>query len=227
MGNPILTMKAVGKRFPGVIALRGVSLEIARGEGHVLLGENGAGKSTLINLLGGVYPADEGEIIFDGERYRPRTPTDAYRAGIRVVHQELSMLSQMTVAENLLFECLPQRHGLVNYRETNRRAAALLDEVGLDVAPTMLVSRLGVAQMQLVEIAKALCYESKLLILDEPTATLTSKEVDRLFEILERLKARKVTILYIAHRLHEVYEVGDRLTVLRDGQLVATRPLAD
>src|SRR5271165_3164321 len=131
MDNPILTMKAVGKRFPGVIALRGISLEIARGEGHVLLGENGAGKSTLINLLAGLYPADEGEIIFDGVSYRPRAPTDAYRAGIRVVHQELSMLSQMTVAENLLFESLPRRHGLVNYRETNRRAAALLEEVGL------------------------------------------------------------------------------------------------
>ncbi len=226
MNNPILTMTAVGKRFPGVVALRGVSLEVARGEGHVLLGENGAGKSTLINLLAGVYPADEGEIVFDGRPYRPRTPTDAYRAGIRVVHQELSMLSQMTVAENLLFESLPQRRGLVNYRETNKRATALLEEVGLDVAPTMLVSRLGVAQMQLVEIAKALCYESKLLILDEPTATLTSKEVDRLFEILRRLKARGVTILYISHRLHEVYEIGDRVTVLRDGQLVATRPLA-
>ncbi len=226
MDNPILTMTAVGKRFPGVVALRGVSLEIARGEGHVLLGENGAGKSTLINLLGGVYRADEGEIVFDGAPYRPQTPTDAYRAGIRVVHQELSMLSQMTVAENLLFENLPQRRGLVNYRETNRRAAALLEEVGLDVAPTTLVSRLGVAQMQLVEIAKTLAFESKLLILDEPTATLTSKEVDRLFEIIRRLKARRVTILYISHRLQEVYEVGDRVTVLRDGQLVATRPLA-
>ena len=226
MDNPILTMSAVGKRFPGVVALRGVSLEIARGEGHVLLGENGAGKSTLINLLAGVYQADEGEIVFDGAPYRPRTPTDAYRAGIRVVHQELSMLSQMTVAENLLFESLPQRRGLVNYRETNRRAAALLEEVGLDVAPTTLVSRLGVAQMQLVEIAKTLAFESKLLILDEPTATLTSKEVDRLFEIIRRLKAREVTILYISHRLQEIYEVGDRVTVLRDGQLVATRPLA-
>jgi len=225
MNSPILSMKAVGKRFPGVVALRGVSLEIARAEGHVLLGENGAGKSTLINLLAGVYPADEGDIVFDGEIYRPRTPTDAYRAGIRVVHQELSMLSQMTVAENLLFESLPRRHGLVNYRETNRRAAALLDEVGLDVAPTALVSRLGVAQMQLVEIAKTLAYESKLLILDEPTATLTSKEVERLFEILRRLKSRGVTILYISHRLQEIHEIGDRVTVLRDGQLVATRPL--
>ena len=226
MDDPILTLKAVGKRFPGVVALRGVSLEIARGEAHVLLGENGAGKSTLINLLGGLYPADDGEITFDGKPYRPRTPTDAYRAGIRVVHQELSMLSHMTVAENLLFESLPQRHGLVNYRETNRRAAALLEEVGLNVAPTTVVSRLGVAQMQQIEIAKALCYESKLLILDEPTASLTSKEVERLFEILRRLKARRVTILYISHRLHEIYEIGDRVTVLRDGQLVATRPLA-
>ena len=226
MDNPILTLTGVGKRFPGVVALRGVTLEVARGEGHVLLGENGAGKSTLINLLGGVYAADEGDITFDGAPYRPRTPTDAFRAGIRVVHQELSMLTQMTVAENLMFERLPQRRGVVDYRQTNRRAAQLLDEVGLDVPPTTQVSRLGVAQMQLIEIAKTLVFESKLLILDEPTATLTSKEVDRLFDILRRLKARGVTVLYISHRLQEIGEIGDRVTVLRDGQLVATRPLA-
>ncbi|HXZ15358.1 MAG TPA: sugar ABC transporter ATP-binding protein, partial [Roseiarcus sp.] len=226
MNDPILTLTGVGKRFPGVVALRGVSLEVMRGEGHVLLGENGAGKSTLINLLGGVYAADEGEIVFDGEPYRPRTPTDAFRAGIRVVHQELAMLMEMTVAENLMFERLPQRRGVVDYRETNRRAAELLEEVGLDVAPTTLVARLGVAQMQLIEIAKTLAFESKLLILDEPTATLTSKEVDRLFDILRRLKGRGVTILYISHRLQEIGEIGDRVTVLRDGQLVATRPLA-
>ena len=224
--NPILTLTGVGKRFPGVVALRGVSLEVAPGEGRVLLGENGAGKSTLINLLAGVYAADEGEIAFDGKPYRPRTPTDAFRAGIRVVHQELSMLMQMTVAENLMFERLPQRRGMVDYRETNRRAAQLLEEVGLDVSPTTQVARLGVAQMQLIEIAKTLAFESKLLILDEPTATLTSKEVDRLFEILRRLKARGVTIVYISHRLQEIGEIGDRVTVLRDGQLVATRPLA-
>jgi ribose transport system ATP-binding protein len=225
MDSVILKLKAVGKKFPGVIALRDVSLEIQRGEAHVLLGQNGAGKSTLINLLAGIYLADEGEIVFDDKPYRPRTPLDAYRAGIRVVHQELSMLSQLTVAENLLFENLPQRHGLVNYREMNRRAAELLKEVGLDVAPNIPVSRLGVAQMQLVEIAKALCYDSKLLILDEPTATLTSKEVERLFEILRKLKSKGVTILYISHRLHEIYDIGDNVTVLRDGQVVATRPL--
>jgi ribose transport system ATP-binding protein len=226
MNNPILTMTGVGKRFPGVVALRGVTLEVARGEGHVLLGENGAGKSTLINLLAGVYTADEGEIVFDGQPYRPGAPTDAFRAGIRVVHQELSMLTQMTVAENLMFERLPQRRGVVDYRQTNRRAAQLLEEVGLDVLPTTQVSRLGVAQMQLIEIAKTLVFESKLLILDEPTATLTSKEVDRLFDILRRLKARGVTVLYISHRLQEIGEIGDRVTVLRDGQLVATLPLA-
>jgi len=223
--DPILRLTGVGKRFPGVRALHGISLEIERGEAHVLLGENGAGKSTLINLLAGIYIADEGEITFDGRPYRPRAPTDAYRAGIRVVHQELNLLSHLTVAENLLFESLPQRHGIVNYPEMNRRASGLLAQVGLDISPTTPVERLGVAQTQLVEIAKALCYDSKLLILDEPTATLTSKEIERLFGILKRLKANQVTVIYISHRLHEIYEVGDRVTVLRDGQLVTTRPL--
>ena len=227
MGSPILDMRSVGKRFPGVVALQGVSLEIAPGEAHVLLGENGAGKSTLINLLAGVYRADEGEILFDGAPYRPLAPTDAFRAGIRVVHQELAMMPELSVAENLLFESLPQRRGLVDFRTLNRRAEALLAEVGLQVAPTLPVGRLGIAQMQLVEIAKALCYDSKLVILDEPTATLTSKEVDRLFEILRRLKARGVTTLYISHRLHEVYEIGQRVTVLRDGRLVTTQPLGN
>ena len=224
--NLILRLQSVGKRFPGVVALRDVSFDIARGSSHVLLGENGAGKSTLINLLGGVLQADDGSIWFDGAPYRPTSPLEAFKAGIRVVHQELHQLSNLSVAENLLFEQLPSRWGLVNFREMNRRAAELLSEVGLDIAPTTEVSRLGVAQMQLVEIAKALCHESKLLVLDEPTATLTSREVDRLFEILRRLKAKGVTTLYISHRLEEIFEVGEQVTVLRDGQHVTTRPLA-
>ncbi|KJC52387.1 sugar ABC transporter ATP-binding protein [Bradyrhizobium sp. LTSP857] len=223
---PILRLQSVGKRFPGVVALRDVSFDIARGCGHVLLGENGAGKSTLINMLGGVLQPDDGSIWFDGAPYRPTSPLEAFKAGIRVVHQELHQLSNLSVAENLLFEQLPSRWGLVNFREMNRRAAELLSEVGLDIAPTTEVSRLGVAQMQLVEIAKALCHESKLLVLDEPTATLTSREVDRLFEILRRLKAKGVTTLYISHRLEEIFEVGEQVTVLRDGQHVTTRPLA-
>ena len=226
MAGALLQLRGVSKHFPGVMALQNVSLDITPGEVHVLVGENGAGKSTLINLLAGIYVADKGEITFDGRPYHPRTPTDAYRVGIRVVHQELNLLSHLTVAENLLFEDLPQRRGLVNYREMNRRAAALLKQVGLDIPPTIPVERLGVAQTQLVEIAKALCHESKLLILDEPTATLTSKEIERLFGILRQLKANNVTIIYISHRLHEIFEIGDRVTVLRDGQVVATRPLA-
>jgi ribose transport system ATP-binding protein len=225
--EPILRLRGVGKRYPGVRALHDVSLDVLRGEAHVLLGENGAGKSTLINLLAGIAPFEEGEIVFDGRPYRPRTPLDAYRAGIRVVHQELNLLPQLSVAENLLFERLPQRHGLVNQAEMNRQATTLLAKVGLDIRPTMPVERLGVAQMQLVEIAKALAQDSKLLILDEPTAALTSKEIDRLFGILKRLKVQQVTIIYISHRLHEIYEIGDRVTVLRDGEVVATRPLAE
>ena len=224
--EPILRLRGVGKRFPGVRALHGVTMEVERGEAHVLVGENGAGKSTLINLLAGIYAADEGDIHFDGHPYRPRTPMDAYRAGIRVVHQELNLLSNLSVAENLLFEELPQRHGLVNFPEINRRAAALLAQVGLDIPPSIPVERLGVAQTQLVEIAKALSHDSRLLILDEPTATLTSKEIDRLFSILRQLKVAGVTVIYISHRLHEIFEIGDRVTVLRDGQWVATRPLA-
>lgn len=222
----ILKLQGIGKRFPGVVALKDVSIGIGRGKGHVLLGENGAGKSTLINLLGGVFRPDDGQILFDGKRYDPASPLEAFKAGIRVIHQELHPLSNLTVAENLLFEHLPRRYGLVNYTEMNRRAAELLADVGLDVAPTTLASRLSVAQLQLLEIAKALCYESKLLVLDEPTATLTSKEVDRLFAILKRLRSRGVTTLYISHRLEEIFEVGDDVTVLRDGQHVITRPLA-
>ncbi len=222
----ILKLEGIGKRFPGVVALRDVSMQIGRGKGHILLGENGAGKSTLINLLGGVFKPDDGQILFDGKIYSPTSPLEAFRAGIRVIHQELHPLSNLTVAENLLFEHIPRRYGLVNYKEMNARAAELLAEVGLDVTPTTLASRLSVAQLQLLEIAKALCYESKLLVLDEPTATLTSKEVDRLFEILKRLKGRGVTTLYISHRLEEIFEVGDDVTVLRDGQHVITRPLA-
>jgi ribose transport system ATP-binding protein len=224
--NTLVQLRGVTKHFPGVLALRNVTLDIARGEVRVLLGENGAGKSTLINILAGICVVDEGEITFDGKPYRPLAPTDAYSAGIRIVHQELNLLHHLTVAENLLFEDLPQPHGLVKYDELNRRAAALLEQVGLDIPPTTPIERLGVAHMQLVEIAKALYHESKLLILDEPTATLTSREIERLFAIIRRLKTNGVTVIYISHRLHEIYDIGDSVTVLRDGQVVATRALS-
>ncbi|MDW6026167.1 sugar ABC transporter ATP-binding protein [Mesorhizobium sp. BAC0120] len=224
-GDPLLELHAVGKRFPGAVALSDVSLSINRGETHILLGENGAGKSTLIKLLAGVYAPDDGEIRFEGQPYRPSSPHGASAAGIRVVHQELNLMQHLSIAENLMLEKLPSKYGLVQRSKLRAKASALLEEVGLSVDPRLRVSALGIAQMQLVEIAKALGYESKLLILDEPTATLTPPEINRLFQIIKRLKAKGVTIIYISHRLHEIFEIGDRVTVLRNGRLMLTRAL--
>nr|WP_119070827.1 sugar ABC transporter ATP-binding protein [Aggregatilinea lenta] len=223
----ILQMRGITKRFPGVVALKDVDLDIVRGEVHVLVGENGAGKSTLIKTLCGVHSPDEGTIAFEGQPYVPRTTLDAHRAGIRVIYQEFNLLTYLSVAENIFFEKLPRRAGLVDYRALYRQARALMDEVGLEVSPKTPVEALGVAQMQMVEIAKALSDESKVLIMDEPTATLTPKEITRLFKIIRQLKQRGVTIIYISHRLQEIFEIGDRVTVLRNGEKVATRSLSD
>jgi ribose transport system ATP-binding protein len=221
----ILDLQDVGKTFPGVVALEGISLQLRRGETHVMLGENGAGKSTLIKILAGIYHPDSGEILLDGQPYRPKTPQDAQVHGIRIVHQELNLLPYLSIAENLMLEHLPRRFGMVDRGALNRHARDLLAQVGLAVDPRTLVAELGVAQMQLVEIAKAVGYDSKLLVLDEPTATLTPPEIERLFVIIKRLKAKGATIVYISHRLHEVFEIGDRVTVLRNGRLVETRDL--
>lgn len=222
----LLELRNITKRFPGVTALRAVNLTIELGEVHVLLGENGAGKSSLVKLLAGMEQPDEGELFFEGRPYQPRTPLHAFQVGIRVVHQELNLLPDLSVAENLLFESLPQRRGVLRRSELNRRARALLHEVGLDIAPQTPVKQLGIAQMQLLEIAKALGHESKLLVLDEPTATLTPPEITRLFAIIKQLQAKHVSFIYISHRLNEIYEIGDRVTILRNGQNVATRPIA-
>ncbi len=208
-------------------ALNAVDITIERGGVHVLIGENGAGKSSLVKLLAGIYTPDEGEIVFDGQPYRPQTPVDAFRAGIRVVHQELNLLPNLTIAENLLLESLPQQAGFVNYGAMYQRAQLLLEEVGLDISPKTRVEQLGIAQMQLLEIAKALYYESKLLILDEPTATLTTREIERLFVIMKQLRTKGVTFIYISHRLHELHDIGDRVSVLRNGQHITTRLIAD
>lgn len=222
----ILDIKHLTKRFPGVTALDDVSLQIRRGETHILLGENGAGKSSLIKVISGIYTAEEGEILYNDAPHTPERPRDALEAGIQVIHQELNLLTYLTVAENILFEKLPSRFGVVDKRTLTQAAQELLDEVGLDVSPNTPLEQLGVAQMQLVEIAKALSAESQVLIMDEPTATLTSKEIDRLFTIIHKLKEKGVTIIYISHRLQEVFEIGDRFSVLRNGRLVGTHPLA-
>jgi ribose transport system ATP-binding protein len=223
----ILELHALTKHFPGVVAIDHVDLDVREGEVHILVGENGAGKSSLVKVVCGIYTADSGEMLYGGTPYSPQNPLDAIRAGIRVVYQEFNLLPYLSVAENIFFERLPQHGGLVDYRDLYRRAQAVLDEVGLQVSPRTPVELLGVAQMQLIEIAKAISTESKVLILDEPTATLTPKEINRLFEIIARLKSRGVTIIYISHRLQETFAIGDRVTVLRNGRKVATLPMAD
>ncbi|MBE7183219.1 MAG: sugar ABC transporter ATP-binding protein [Methylobacterium mesophilicum] len=221
----ILRLEDVGKTFPGVVALDGIDLQLRRGETHVVLGENGAGKSTLIKLLAGIHQPDSGEIFLNGQPYRPKTPHDAQVQGVRIVHQELNLLPYLSIAENLMLEHLPRRYGIVDRAALNRRASDLLGRVGLAMDPRTPVAELGVAQMQQVEIAKAIGYESKLLVLDEPTATLTPPEIERLFLIIGQLKAAGVTIIYISHRLHEAFRIGDRVTVLRNGKLVETSDL--
>jgi len=222
--SPALELQGITKRFPGVVALDRVDLAIRQGEVHVLVGQNGAGKSTLVKLLCGVHAPDEGRMLLDGAPYAPRSTLAAIRAGLRVVYQELNLLPYLSVAENILFERLPRRLGVVDFRALERQAEALLAEVGLEVSPRARVETLGVAQMQLVEIARAISSRSRVLILDEPTATLTPREIGRLFEIVARLKARGVTVIYISHRLQELFEVGDRITVLRNGRTVETLP---
>ncbi len=223
----ILEIRNLTKTFPGVVALDKIDMDIKAGEVHVLVGENGAGKSTLVKVLSGVYRPDEGAVLYEGATYAPYAPHDAILAGIRVVYQEFNLLSFLSVAENIFFENLPTQMGLVNYQKLYADTRKVLAEVGLDISPRTPVEKLGVAQTQLIEIAKALSSDSKVLIMDEPTATLTPKEITTLFEIIEKLKQKGVTIIYISHRLEEIYEIGDRVTVLRNGERVATRPLAE
>lgn len=225
--NAAVSARGITKRFPGVTALSGVDLDVRAGEVHVLVGENGAGKSTLVKVLAGIETADRGELWLSGQPYRPSEPTAAIARGVRVVHQELALLGHLSIAENLFLERLPSRAGFVDYRRLHRDSRDLLARVGLGMSPRTRVGALAVAQMQLVEIARAISAQSRVLILDEPTASLTSHEAARLFGILRQLRAEGAGILYISHHLEEVFEIGDRVTVLRNGQHVATRRLAD
>jgi ribose transport system ATP-binding protein len=218
----IIEIKGITKNFPGVTALNHVDLDIHEGEIHILVGENGAGKSSLIKILCGIYQPDAGELLYQGEKFKPANTFDAMQAGIRVVYQELNLLPYLSVAENIFFEHMPSHFGVVDFKTLYQNTQKMLDEVGLNISPRTPVEHLGIAQKQLIEIAKALTEESKVLILDEPTATLTSKEIARLFEIIRKLKARGVTIIYISHRLQETIDIGDRITVLRNGSKVST-----
>jgi ribose transport system ATP-binding protein len=220
----ILGVRGLRKRFPGVIALDGVDFDLRAGEVHVILGENGAGKSTLIKMLSGAYHPDEGTITVDGERTVIRDAEDAQRLGIATIYQEFNLVPQLTVAENLLLGRPPRRFGLVDKKAMEDRARELLDRVGVDVDPRRPVASLGIARMQMIEIAKALSLDARVLIMDEPTAVLTTTEVDQLLAIVRQLRDRGVAIVFITHHLEEIPAIGDRVTVLRDGRSVAEVP---
>lgn len=228
-GDEQLTVVGLKKYFGGVKALDGVSFSLNRGEVHALVGENGAGKSTLIKVLSGVFAFDEGDISLDGSPYKPASPHEAKALGVQVVHQEFNLLEHLSVAENISIEKMPTtRMGLLAKKEMNRRARVALDAIGLtDVDVRSPVHKLGIAHRQLVEIARALQSESDILILDEPTATLTERETKRLFEIVNTIKAKGVTVIFVSHHLNEVFEICGRVTVFRNGKTIVTENIAE
>jgi ABC-type sugar transport system ATPase subunit len=225
--NPIIQFRGIGKRFPGVQALREVSFDVARGSCHALCGENGAGKSTLGKILAGIYTPDEGELIVDGKAARFGSPSDAMAAGIGIVHQELAFCENLTVAENLCLGQLPARATFISRREMLRRATEYLGAIQSKIDPTKLVGALPVSQQQLVQIAAAVSHGARILIFDEPTSSLSQIESEHLFELIKQLQARGVTAIYVSHRMEEIYQLCDTITVLRDGQHVATKPAVE
>ncbi|MBO2519971.1 sugar ABC transporter ATP-binding protein [Limnochorda sp.] len=228
-GKTLLEIRHVTKAFPGTRALDNVSLDVRPGEILGLCGENGAGKSTLVKIISGVYPYGtyEGELFFRGEPLRLTGTRDSEAKGISIIHQELALVPQLTVAENIFLGGEPAAWGVIRQEAMNAAARRLLERVGLDVPPTVLVGSLGVGQRQMVEIAKALRRDVSLLILDEPTSALNETEVERLMETLRELRRRGVSCIYISHKLDELFEITDRITVLRDGQVVGTARTAD
>lgn len=225
-----LDMQQITKQFPGVKALNQVTFQVEKGEIHALIGENGAGKSTLMKVLSGLYPAGsyEGRIEINGQEQQFHTIKDAEKAGIAIIYQELALAKNMTVAENIFLGNEPKRLGLVHWDRIYKETESWLAQVGLrGIKPDALTGTLGVGQQQLVEIAKALAKKAKILILDEPTAALTEHEVDILLNILRKFKKDGITCIYISHKLAEVFGIADTITVLRDGETVATRPAGE
>ena len=213
-----LEMRRIVKRFPGVLALNHVDLDVDRGEIHALLGENGAGKSTLMKILAGAYQKDEGAILIGGQNVEVRSPSHAQEMGISIIYQELNLIPQLSAAENIFLGRLKvNARGRVDWTAMYREAQQMLDKLEVSVDARVPVRELGIAQMQMVEVAKALSLQSKILIMDEPTASLTGKETEMLFSVMRRLKAEGVAIIYISHHLEEVQEIADRATILRDG----------
>jgi ribose transport system ATP-binding protein len=226
MTMELISIQQLSKSFPGVRALHNVRFELETGEVHALMGENGAGKSTLMKILAGVYTKDSGEIRYDGKSVDFSSPREAQAAGIGIIHQELQLMNHLTVAENIFIGREPKKAFglLLDDDKLNRQAAELLAHMNLALDPRAIVGGLTVARQQMVEIAKALSFSSRVLIMDEPTAALNNAEIAELFKMIRELKARGVGIIYISHKMDELKQISDRVTVLRDGEYVATVP---
>lgn len=224
----VVQMEGITKAFPGVLALDSVDFEVKAGEVHALIGENGAGKTTLSKILTGIYTKDKGEIKVHGRSVDIQNPLDAQRLGIRIIHQEFNLIRHMSILENMFLETLGERPWkFVSYKPMRTRAREVLNTLGLHISPDTPVSELNVAEQQMVEIASALSKAADVIIMDEPTAALTDSEVDRLFAIISKLRSQGTAIVYISHKLDEIMALADRATVLRDGRLVGTEPIAD
>ncbi|MFN3650170.1 MAG: sugar ABC transporter ATP-binding protein [Armatimonadota bacterium] len=226
---PLLQMLGISKRYPGVVALDDVSFEVRSGEVHALMGENGAGKSTLMKTLAGAERADTGEIRLDGKPVQIQSPHDAMDLGINIIYQEFNLVPHLSVAENIYLGREPGAAvpGFINFKKLFADAQAVMDSLGVHVDVRAEVSRLSVAQQQMVEIAKATSRNSRIIAMDEPSATLTDHELKNLFELIRRLRSQGVGIIYISHRMEEITEICDRVTVLRDGRFVSTRDIAE
>jgi ABC-type sugar transport system ATPase subunit len=227
MSTAIVEFKNVTKRFPGVQALRGISLAVRRGSCHALCGENGAGKSTLGKLLAGIHAPDEGEVRVEDKPVRFDSPGDAMAAGIGMVHQELAFCENLSVAENLCLSDLPRRGPFLSSRAMTQRAGEYLSAIQADIDPRRLIGELPVSRQQLVQIAGAVARGARILVFDEPTSSLSQVETEHLFGLIKRLQAQGVTSIYVSHRLEEIFRLCDTITILRDGQLVATKPVAE
>jgi ribose transport system ATP-binding protein len=225
--TPLLEMQGIEKSFPGVRAVRRGELNLRSGEVHALLGENGAGKSTFIKVLAGAQRADAGTIRVDGRELRVRTPHDSARAGIAVIYQEFNLVPSLSARENIFLGRESSRAGFIARREEHKAARALFRQLDSDIDPETPCRSLSVAQQQLVEIAKALAQDARILVMDEPTAALSSREVEKLLAIVRELRGRGLGIIYVSHRLDEVFAVCDRATVMRDGEHIATEPVAE
>ena len=226
-GKVLLEMKDIGKTFPGVKALEGVNLTVREGQVHALLGENGAGKSTLIKILSGAYSKDEGQIFFDGKPVEIKDPQDAQALGISTIYQEFNLARDLTVAENIFLGHLPVKGLMIDWVGVRERSRLILDTLGVTFSVDALTSTLSVAEQQLVEIAKSLNRKTRILIMDEPSAVLGEKDLEKLFQVVRSLQAQGIGIIYISHRLKEIFELADEVTILKDGRYVATRNVAE